>query len=79
MCTVLLSKSVGQNLQDFGRDKNGQVNKTYDSIVSNMYMGSYRAFFFYYVLHSEKGYPISLLMAKTAPPCLSRDPGDHAL
>jgi hypothetical protein len=25
------------------------------------------------------GYPISLLMAKTAPPCLSRDPGDHAL
>ena len=24
-------------------------------------------------------YPISLLMAKTAPPCLSRDPGDHAL
>ena len=25
------------------------------------------------------GYPISLLMAKTALPCLSRDPGDHAL
>ena len=25
------------------------------------------------------GYPGSLLMAKTAPPCLSRDPGDHAL
>ena len=77
MCTVLLSKSVGQNSQDFGRDKNGQVNKTYDSIVSNTWVVTEH--FFYYVLHSEKGYPISLLMAKTAPPCLSRDPGDHAL
>ena len=25
------------------------------------------------------GYPVSLLIAKTAPLCLSRDPGDHAL
>ena len=50
MCTVLLSKSVGQNSQDFGRDKNGQVNKTYDSIVSNTWVVTEH--FFYYVLHS---------------------------
>ena len=29
------------------------------------------------MLRGSLGYPISLIVAKTAPPCLSRDPGNH--
>ena len=49
-CVIsLLSKNVAQNSQDFGRDKDGQVNKTYYSRVSITWVVTEH---FFLLLHS---------------------------